>query len=56
VAEARHGDSSGTQKKGNVCRRKSLPEDIGEDLANSEDLVLVVVKCTQCRFMNGCYL
>jgi hypothetical protein len=35
----RHVDSSGTQMKGKVRCLKLLPEDIGEGIADREDLV-----------------
>jgi hypothetical protein len=40
-----HGDSSGTQRKGNVRRRKPLPENWWRKRADREDSVGALVNC-----------
>jgi hypothetical protein len=49
-----HGDSSGTQKKGNVRRWKPLPKGAGEDAVDREYIVRVIVNWRLCKFENCC--
>jgi hypothetical protein len=45
----RHGDSSGTQSKGNVFRWSRYQATTGEDTADWEDLMRAAVNCRVCK-------